>query len=176
MEWPSEDRSQSGVTTTASDRNIGRFLVKHRNPLVEICALRLTTDVLMTVDQFYGDLLDWTGQIRGTDVYEELEAARATVDHLDVARMAVFGCGAKIPADWPQALLLDVDAEALAAASDGGRHGTIHSIGARTELPEQSFDLVVITSRLAGLWPRWGDAVMAEAKRIAPQVHLTFTP
>jgi len=58
------------------------------------------------------------------------------------------------------------------AATRDGRHSGRHAIGLRTTLPDQSVDRVLITSRLAGLWPRWGAEILAEARRIGRKVEV----
>jgi hypothetical protein len=84
-------------------------------------------------------------------------------------RLAVFGCGGSVPADLPNAELFEFD-EALEPHTDGGRHHLHRGIGLRTPLPAQSMDLVLITSRLAGLRDRWGDRLLEEAHRIGRRV------
>ena len=41
-----------------------------------------------------------------------------------------------------------------------------------TVLADQSVDYVIVTSRLSGLWERWGEAVRAEAHRIGRTVDI----
>ena len=48
-----------------------------------------------------------------------------------------------------------------------------HAIGLRTTYQDQSFDLVVLTSRLAGLWPSWGELLQREANRLGRAVAVT---
>jgi hypothetical protein len=63
-------------------------------------------------------------------------------------------------------VLFDFDRAVLDRALADGRHQGHHAIGLRTPLADGSVDRVLITSRLAGLWGRWGDDVLAEALRI----------
>jgi hypothetical protein len=59
----------------------------------------------------------------------------------------------------------------LARALADGRHTGYQLIGIRTPLRTGSVDTVIITSRLGGLWDRWGEQVLAEAHRIGRQVR-----
>ena len=66
----------------------------------------------------------------------------------------------------PPAALLDFDAALLAKATADGRHAGYHAIGLRTQLATKSADAVILTSRLRGLWPRYGERITAEAQRV----------
>ncbi len=46
-----------------------------------------------------------------------------------------------------------------------------HAIGLHTPLEDHSVDVVVLTSRLAGLWERWCLPILAEARRIGREVR-----
>ncbi|MFC8845401.1 MULTISPECIES: glycosyltransferase family A protein [unclassified Micromonospora] len=54
---------------------------------------------------------------------------------------------------------------------DSGSSITHHGLGLRTPWPDNSFDRVVITSRLSRLWPQWGEFIRAEASRIGVSAH-----
>jgi hypothetical protein len=42
----------------------------------------------------------------------------------------------------------------------------------RTALPAKSADVVIVTSRLSGLWDRFGEAIVREARRVGWRVVL----
>jgi len=118
----------------------------------------------------YGQLTAWQRQARDLDVLGELDAAtRQSAAARGRARVAVFGCGGRVPSWWASSgsefVLADFDPELLDRAA-GGRYRRLHAIGLRVAEPESSFDLVVITSRLAGLWHRWEALLRDEANRI----------
>jgi len=92
------------------------------------------------------------------------------------ARLAIFGCGPSVPPWLPSAALLDFDADLLRQATAGGPHTGYHAIGLRTALPAKSADVVIVTSRLSGLWPRFGDQIMREAGRVGRRVVVTTRP
>ncbi|MEU3957511.1 hypothetical protein AB0F45_35365, partial [Streptomyces achromogenes] len=72
--------------------------------------------------------------------------------------------------------LCDFDDRALGQAVSGAPATVVESLhlcGTRTPWPDRRFDLVVVTSRLAGgLWKRWGDHITAEAKRLGGEVRV----
>jgi hypothetical protein len=41
----------------------------------------------------------------------------------------------------------------------------------RTPLPDHAVDVVLLTSRLSGLWDRWGQEIVLEARRIGREVR-----
>ena len=49
----------------------------------------------------------------------------------------------------------------------------VQAIGVRTKYPDQTFDLVVLTSRLSGLWSQWSELLLAEARRVGTRVVAT---
>lgn len=85
--------------------------------------------------------------------------------------MAIFGSGASVPRRGLHGTLVDFDARLLDSARTDGRFATHLGIGIRTPVPDRAVDRVVITSRLADLWPRWGEAIHAEAARIGTSVQ-----
>ena len=149
-------------------RNARVFLDKSREPFVELLADALCNIELVTIEADAATLARWTEQARELDVAAEIESA---VRELPTgASVAVFGCGGSVPASLPPAALLDFDAALLAKAIADGRHTGYHSIGLRTELAAGSADAVIITSRLRGLWPRYGERILAEAHRVGQHV------
>ncbi len=149
-------------------RNARVFLDKSREPFVELLADALCNIELVTIEADAATLARWTEQARELDVAAEIESA---VRELPTgASVAVFGCGGSVPASLPPAALLDFDAALLAKAIADGRHTGYHSIGLRTELAAGSADAVIITSRLRGLWPRYGERITAEAQRVGRRV------
>ena len=46
----------------------------------------------------------------------------------------------------------------------------VYAIGLRTHLAAKSVDAVIVTSRLRGLWPRYGERITAEAQRVGRRV------
>ena len=87
-------------------------------------------------------------------------------------RVAIFGCGGLLPPGVENAEVADFDRELLDQAVQTGGGTGHHAIGIRTVLADQSVDLVLVTSRLAGLWERWGDSIRAEAQRIGARVEI----
>ncbi|HET6209388.1 MAG TPA: hypothetical protein VFD94_03350, partial [Jatrophihabitans sp.] len=120
----------------------------------------------------YHRLLVLTGQLSERMVDAELADA---VEQLPAGdRIAVVGCGGVLPESLPPAIVLDYDRRLLARATASGRHAGRHALGLYTLLAERSVDTVIITSRLAPLWPRWREHLLAEAYRIGRTVVCTF--
>jgi hypothetical protein len=111
------------------------------------------------------------GHTRGLDVTAEIESVAAQLP--PGQRVAVFGSGGALPASLPSAIAVDYDRDLLNAVS-GGRYQLHHNIGVRTPLADQSADVVIVTSRLSPLWDKWGDRIMAEASRLAPDVRVPW--
>ncbi len=148
--------------------NMDRFLNKHREPIVEIGTVLVAKLRHLEWDECVDELRQWTHAARDRDVADEIE--RAVRDSGPGERMAIFGCGARVPGSLPPAVLLDVDREKLDAALAGGPHVGHHAVGVRTPLPDQVVDTVVLTSRLGGLRQRWNDDLLTEAQRIGRRV------
>jgi hypothetical protein len=123
------------------------------------------------VDFEYPAFLSALPAARDADVTAEL----ATLCDVPPGRAVVFGCGATLPARLPAATLVDFDPDVLAALPEDARFPKLYAIGIRTTLPDDSFEVVLVTSRLAGLWPRWGPFIMNEARRIGREVRGPFT-
>jgi hypothetical protein len=120
------------------------------------------------------ELERWMLQARDLDVRAEIEAAAAGL--AAGTRLVIFGCGPSVPRSLPSAALLDFDADLLVGATADGTHTGYHAIGLRTALPTKSADVVIVTSRLGGLWPRYGSQIMREAGRVGQRVVLTTRP
>jgi glycosyltransferase involved in cell wall biosynthesis len=155
-------------------RNGRLFLNKARDPYVELLADAYLCIRLAYVMDESLELERWTRQARDLDVRAEIEAAAAGL--AAGTRLAVFGCGPSVPRWLPAAALLDFDADLLARATAGGTHAGYHAIGLHTALPAKSADVVIVTSRLSGLWDRFGDQIMREAGRVGRRVVLTTRP
>lgn len=147
--------------------NLAQFIDAYRDdPLAELTWAVFTSDVEpFELERDYRALLAWTDKARDLDVREEMAPGLQARP----GRLAVFGCGGSVPAELPDAELFEFD-EALAPHTDGDRHRVHRGIGLRTPLPARSMDLVLITSRLAGLQDRWGDRIREEAHRIGRRV------
>jgi hypothetical protein len=170
IEIPSpRDPEASKAINDSSRRNTLRILDLHPEPVVELFfAAEPSKDTFLTESNI-AVLRSWTRAAADLEVHAEIESAVADVPAGD--RIAVFGCGGVVPASLAPAILLDFDREPLAAALAGGRHTGYQLIGMRTPLDTGSVDVVIITSRLSGIWERWGDLVLAEARRIGRQVR-----
>jgi len=153
-------------------RNARYFLKKHSEPIAEIAFGAFRNEDLGLIESESAALASWTREAADLDVSAELE--KATADIPPGASVAVFGCGAAVPSALAPCVLLDFDRRLLARALAGGRHTGYHAIGLRTPLRGHSVDVVILTSRLGGLWTRWGERLLAEAHRIGRQVRGPF--
>ncbi|WP_151772167.1 glycosyltransferase [Streptomyces abyssomicinicus] len=133
----------------------------------------LVQDNSATLHGRYASLLDWTREAGGLSVRQEIETLIQDVPA--GSRVAVFGCGGSLPPSLPDdAVLLDFDERVVAGAAAGGSsHRVRHGLGVRTCLPEQSVDLVVVTSRLRGVWEPYGKLILDEAHRVGRTVRST---
>lgn len=163
VETPHE-RDWSG-NAEGNRHNITQMLGKHRDPVVEIGWHLIHSDGYWTWEDDYRALLEWTAETRGVDVSDEI--ASAVGDLGDGDRVAVVGCGGEVPESLRGAKLFDFDPEAVRAHGDAA----CHAIGLHTPLEDHSVDVVVLTSRLAGLWERWCLPILAEARRIGREVR-----
>jgi glycosyltransferase involved in cell wall biosynthesis len=157
-------------------RNGRLFLAKHPEPFVEIVADTYLSGRLMRFAAIWDEglaLRRWTQKARDLEVRAEIEAAVTGL--APDAVLAIFGCGPSVPVWLPAAMLADFDADLLAKAkaTSGGTHTTHHAIGLRTALPSKSADVVIVTSRLRGLWDCYRDQIMREAARVGRQVVVT---
>lgn len=162
------DRDWDG-NAIGNRRNMGQLLQKFPEPVIEIGWALIHKDLYWPWEDDYQQLGKWTAQVRALDVSQELREVSTIVGPAD--RIAVFGCGGEVPLTLPPAVLVDFDRELLDRALADGRHTGHHAIGLRTPLPDQSVDLVVLTSRLSGLWNRWGLELVAEARRVGREVR-----
>lgn len=127
----------------------------------------------------YRRLLDWSEQARGIDVRQEVArlVAEPLPDGSRPTRVVVMGAGGlrTLGASCGGVSCTFVDFDEWpedGAAADGAT--TLHAIGLRTVLEPGSAGLVVITSRLRGLWERRSGALLTEARRIGGAVRVAF--
>ncbi|TDB75482.1 glycosyltransferase [Micromonospora sp. KC723] len=151
--------------------NLRRLLAKHPEPPVEIVWKLMQHGGPLDLEENYQFLLAWADRARAVDVTAELARELPRLD--GAGRTAVVGAGGRVPAGLSPAVLLDFDADLLAEATAAGSYPGHHAIGLRTPLDDGAVDTVLLTSRLAGLWSRWGDDLLAEAVRIGRSVRLT---
>jgi hypothetical protein len=152
-------------------RNGRLFLNKFREPNVELLADAYLDIRLTSIMDESSALKRWTREARELDVRAEIEAVAAGL--AADARLAIFGCGPSVPEWLPPAALADFDADLLSQAIANGPHTGYHAIGLRTALPSKSADVVIVTSRLGGLWDKYDDQIMREAGRVGRRVVLT---
>lgn len=152
--------------------NTQLFLDKHREPALELTWVMIARyrDVFWTLERELVDLDRWTADNHSCDVAAELDAATERLT--PGGRVAILGSGAVIPDSIGPATLLDFDQILLDRALASGRHQGVHALGVRVPFADQSFDSVVVTSRLAGPWKRWGTDILTEARRIGRAVHV----
>jgi GT2 family glycosyltransferase len=166
VEWPhpraTEEQERQQATV-----NMARFLRKHPEPSAEIMWWALHNADMWLCERYYRELRAWSEQARDMDVAAELADAARHVSPGE--RVGIIGSGAVVPASLAGATVMDFDRQLLDRAEAVGQGH--HTIGLRTPLPDQSVDTVLITSRLAGVWPRWGEAILTEARRIGRQVR-----
>lgn len=155
-------------------RNGRLFLDKSREPYIEVLQDAYLSIRLGTVMDEALELERWTLQARELDVRAEIEAAAAGL--AADTRLVIFGSGPSVPASLPSAALLDFDADLLARATADGTHAGYHAVGLHTVLPAKSADVVIVTSRLSGLWPRFGRQILREAGRVGQRVVVTTRP
>jgi glycosyltransferase involved in cell wall biosynthesis len=155
-------------------RNGRLFLDKAREPYIELLADAYLCIRLAYVMDESLELERWTQEARELDVQAEIKAAAAGL--AAGTRLAIFGCGPSVPQWLPAAALLDFDADLLARATADGTHTGYHAIGLHTALPSKSADVVIVTSRLSGLWDRFGDQIVREAGRVGRRVIVTKRP
>jgi GT2 family glycosyltransferase len=154
---------------------------KHPCPVMELYgAMYSRNHYDPPLEHEYRRLLDWTEQARGIDVRREV--ARLVDEPLPdgsrPARVVVLGAGGLrtlgTPGGGMSCTFVDFDEWPQDdTAADGAT--TLHAIGLRTVLEPGSADLVVITSRLRGLWERWSGDLLTEARRIGGAVRVAFS-
>lgn len=163
--WIIETPHDRDVPSRMKDfaENMALFWRKFPEPVVEMGYALVTSDRFLEWESDYRDLVAWTEQARHIDVAAGIAAAAGE-------RIAVFGVGSAVLT--APAILLDFDKALLDSTPRIAGQTRYHAIGLRTPLPDQSVDRVIITSRLAGLWKRWGNELMAEARRIGRHVDV----
>ncbi|MFE9750002.1 glycosyltransferase [Saccharothrix saharensis] len=163
---PPHDRD-TGEMLASAKRTMRQFLDQTHEPDVELVWAALERDDPLIAEAEHRTLTAWTDQARTLDVRPEIEHHTADAG----GPVCVVGCGDDIP-DLPEgSVLIDFDAEVLDKAA--GAYHRHHAIGLQIPLPDHAVQRVVVTSRLAGLWPTWGDVITAEAGRVgreAPRV------
>ncbi|KUL41523.1 hypothetical protein ADL15_04555 [Actinoplanes awajinensis subsp. mycoplanecinus] len=148
--------------------NVERSLRRYPDSAFEVgWALIGMNRPFFTWNDEYRTFALWREKVQDVTVADEIAAARRAAG--PDARIVVFGAGAALPPDAGPLVALDFDRAAVAALTRDG-HPTTYAIGLRTPLAAGSADLVVITSRLAGLWERWHRDLLAEAHRIGAAV------
>ena len=161
-------------------RNIERYLQDGSSvtPARELLALLVDVstdipqvfeafDVFLELQGHYRALTEWQAQAEDINVLAEVQDfCRAAPPG---ARIAILGVGGSIPESMPGAALFDFDRKFSRTRVSG--HEVCHRLGLRTGLTENSVDSLLITSRLRGIWERLGDPIMAEATRVAGDVH-----
>lgn len=166
------ERSVGDDLTSGAD-NVLMMARKHPEPVTELLwawfakpsgHFEISHD--WNLEDEYRLVLRAAEDARGRDAAPELAALRSLPAG---TRVAVFGCGSSFPEGLPRAELFDFDETVAGSRHPGGvvRHG----LGIRTPLADQSVDHVLITSRLSGVWDRWGAWILGEAHRIGRQVH-----
>jgi glycosyltransferase involved in cell wall biosynthesis len=167
IEMPHERRQKAN--RQSNKRNLLRILHKHCVPVMEIICAAELRDAVPPIESDIAALRSWTWDAADLDVRTELE--KAAQDIPAGASVAIVGCGAAIPPSLPSCILVDFDSRLLSGALADGRHTGYQLIGMRTPLRAGSVDVVIVTSRLSGLWDRWGGSVLSEAQRIGRQVR-----
>ncbi|GAA2868679.1 hypothetical protein Acy02nite_83850 [Actinoplanes cyaneus] len=160
------ERSDLADALASTMLNMRRMMTRYPEPATELAWNLLNNDDdLLDVDEHYRFLMAWTEKARSLDVAAEVAEL---LPELPPGRVAVFGAGRRLPGEPAGVVAFDFDADAVAGL--GAAH---HAIGIRTQLPDGAVDVVIVTSRLAGLWPRWSAEILAEAARIGGSVRLT---
>jgi hypothetical protein len=169
VDTPHERDVDEGVVTSKS--NVLVMLRKYETPVLELSWATCTRDWLWRLGLEHQALAHWVGAAPAADVSAEVADLLSVVPR--DATIAVFGCGSPAP-DRP-GFYFDFDRTVVEAIGEGpGRSGR-QAIGIRTNLADSAVDVVVVTTRLHGLWETWGADIMAEAHRIGATVrtHLT---
>jgi glycosyltransferase involved in cell wall biosynthesis len=151
-------------------RQFSVLLDLHREPLFEIGVALMAEQHMWEWDAENTRLVRWRREVGDRGVAAEI--ADAIRDLPAGAKVAVIGSGGDIPQDAPPMVVMDFDRGLAVRAANAGRHIGHHVLGLRTPLLDQSVDTVVITSRLAGLWERWGGDLLAEARRVGRDVRV----
>jgi glycosyltransferase involved in cell wall biosynthesis len=169
--WAVESPHHRDVAGNAADNRANAWVLWSRNPepVTELYGAIYASPGPPPAppEREYRAFLDWVSKVPEPPVDGEV---RDAVDRAGLAagRVVVLGAGdltglvaERSTVDWH---VFDIDAAMPAR----------YAIGLRTDLPDHSADLVVVTSRLAGLWPRWGEDIRAEAARLGARVEVAF--
>ncbi|GAA4689952.1 glycosyltransferase [Phytohabitans rumicis] len=153
--------------------NLQRMMRRYADPVMEVgwgITSTQTAGVLFPWEEEYHALTVWRRKVQDLDVHDEIEQALRQIQ--PVGRVAVLGSGGRVPDALPAgSILLDFDKQLADQAASGTPHSRYHTMGLHVPLADQSADTVIITSRMAGLWDKWGELVLAEARRIGRTVH-----
>ena len=156
--------------------NLRIMLDKHqyRDPVLEMVWLLMITHTvgISALETTTRSVAEWTEACRGTDAERELELAFASIP--PGRRVAVFGAGPVVPTAALDAILADFDPAVVARLRAAGGREVLNNLGVRTALPDGAVDVVVITSRLTGVWEQFGAWILAEARRIGTDVRHPF--
>jgi len=168
IEWPHQ-RPDIAVLLEQLKTNFERYVRRSPEPVMELgWALTGMDRPMFDWNDEYHKLNVWRCAARDLSVAGEIEDA---LRHAPPGgRVAVVGCGGTLPRSPHDFIAMDFDRDLLAGALGDGRHPGYNSIGLRTPLPDRYADTVVFTSRMSGLWDRWGDDLLAEAARIGTVV------
>ncbi|WP_436530748.1 glycosyltransferase [Actinoplanes sp. HUAS TT8] len=151
-------------------RNMALFASKAQGPLPELYWRIHGRESDFLFEKEAAAFMAWSSEARGLDVTAEIVRAHR---RLDAPRVAIFGSGSTqlIEEALPGEELTLCDFDETLLFDKGKREHLVHTACFRVPFADQSFDAVVITSRMAGLWATWGEDILAEARRIAPIVH-----
>jgi validoxylamine A glucosyltransferase len=149
--------------------NVIRMARKFPEPAVEMGVPLTITAQVPFWEMYYQEFAAWSRKVQDLSVADEI--AQAASQAPSGGRIAVIGAGGTIPASLPPSVLVEFDRQLLDRALATGGHVGHHALGVWLPMADQSVDLVVITSRMAGLWDRWSEPLMAEARRIGRAVH-----
>jgi glycosyltransferase involved in cell wall biosynthesis len=131
---------------------------KYRVPVMELYWGLYGNGRYDPLEDVYRDFVRWRDETAGTRTAEEVAALAGTTSR----RVLVVGADREpCPAQGWEALCPDEGAKAPR---------THHAFGLRTPYPDGAFDVVVLTSRLAGIWSRWGELLLREAARVGASV------
>ena len=125
---------------------------------------------LERLEQQEFDLIDrWRGEAGTTPADRDVVARAAAA-----GSVLVVGADDRVP-DLPGVVRVGpsfASAEGAWARALATGRGDVSGLGIRLGLPSDSFDVVVLTSALAGIWSRWGEWILAEARRVGRAVEL----
>jgi glycosyltransferase involved in cell wall biosynthesis len=170
-----ENRDTAANDRTSS-RNMERFLQRcdPLTPAKEVIAMLLSVSqgLFFDLQEYYQSVIEWETQAKEIDVLGEVR--RFCQESPSGERIAILGVGSSIPESRPDAMLFDFDKHFVRTTRESAC-GIHHRIGLRTGLPDNSIDSLLVTSRMRGIWGRFGDPIMLEAKRVANNIHLAWS-